>query len=290
MAIGRAVLAMAATTGAAASGATFAHAAQPVEWGIGLQEAASPVMERVTSFNDLVFIIAVVITFFVLALLLYVVFRFNAKRNPVPSKTSHNTLIEVVWTVLPIIILVVIAIPSFRLLYFTDRTEEAEMTIKAIGHQWYWSYEYPDFDDLSLDAFMIQERDELEEGQPWLLETDIRVMLPVDTTIRVLVTADDVIHSWAVPAFGIKVDAVPGRLNETWVRVDREGVYYGQCSELCGVDHAFMPIAVEVVSKEAFAAWMEAAQTASADEDAATRVALASSETRSGAEERGHLP
>ena len=137
-------------------------------------------------------------------------------------------------TVLPIIILVVIAIPSFRLLYFTDRTEEAEMTIKAIGHQWYWSYEYPDFDDFSLDAFMIQEREDLEEGQPWLLETDIRVMLPVDTTIRILVTADDVIHAWAVPAFGIKIDAVPGRLNETWVRADREGVFYGQCSELCG--------------------------------------------------------
>ena len=278
---------MAGTMGAAASGATFVHAAQPVDWGIGLQEAASPVMERITSFNDLVFIISVVITVFVLFLLLYVVFRFNAKRNPVPSKTSHNTLLEVVWTVLPIIILVVIAIPSFRLLYFTDRTEEAEMTIKAIGHQWYWSYEYPDFDDFSLDAFMIQEREDLEEGQPWLLETDIRVMLPVDTTIRILVTADDVIHAWAVPAFGIKIDAVPGRLNETWVRADREGVFYGQCSELCGVDHAFMPIAVEVGSKDAFAAWAEA-QTAAAHQDTVTRVAQASSDSRSDGKERGH--
>ena len=289
MAFGRAVLAMAAATGAVVAGATFAHASQPMNWAIGLQEAASPVMERISSFNDLVFIVSIVITVFVLALLLYIVYRFNAKRNPVPSKTSHNTLLEVVWTVLPIIILVVIAIPSFRLLYFTDRTEDAEMTIKAIGHQWYWTYEYPDFDDLSLDAFMVPE-DELEEGQPRLLETDTRVMLPVDTTIRILVTADDVIHSWAVPAFGIKIDAVPGRLNETWVRVDREGVYYGQCSELCGVDHAFMPIAVEVVSKDAFAAWVEAARTAATDEDTATGVALASSETQSGAEQRGPTP
>ena len=289
MAVGRSILALIAA-GAAATAATFAHAAQPEPWGIGLQSAASPVMERITSFNDLVFIIALVITVFVMVLLLYVVFRFSAKRNPEPSKTTHNTLLEVVWTVVPIIVLVAIAIPSFRLLYFTDRTEEAEMTIKAIGHQWYWSYEYPDFDDVSLDSFMIADREELEEDQPWLLETDTRVVLPVDTTIRVLITADDVIHSWAMPAFGIKVDAVPGRLNETWVRVEREGVFYGQCSELCGVDHAFMPIAVEVVSKDAFAAWIEAARAAAANGDAATRVALASSETRLRAEEEGHTP
>ena len=289
MAVGRAILALVAGL-ATATGATFAHAAQPEAWGIGLQQAASPVMERITSFNDLVFIVALVITVFVMALLLYVVFRYSAKRNPMPSKNTHNTLIEVAWTVVPIIVLVVIAIPSFRLVYFMDRTEEAEMTIKAIGHQWYWSYEYPDFDDFSLDSFMIQDKEELEDDQPWLLETDTRVVLPVDTTIRVLVTADDVIHAWAMPAFGIKIDAVPGRLNETWVRVDREGVYYGQCSELCGADHAFMPIAVEVVSKDAFAAWMAAAQTAGLDEGAATRVALATAEPHAGAEERGHMP
>ena len=289
MAVGRAILALVAGL-ATATGATFAHAAQPEAWGIGLQQAASPVMERITSFNDLVFIVALVITVFVMALLLYVVFRYSAKRNPMPSKNTHNTLIEVAWTVVPIIVLVVIAIPSFRLVYFMDRTEEAEMTIKAIGHQWYWSYEYPDFDDFSLDSFMIQDKEELEDDQPWLLETDTRIVLPVDTTIRVLVTADDVIHAWAMPAFGIKIDAVPGRLNETWVRVDREGVYYGQCSELCGADHAFMPIAVEVVSKDAFAAWMAAAQTAALDEGAATRVALAAAEPHAGAEERGHMP
>ena len=286
MAVGKPIVAL-AVGGAAAAGGGFARAAQPEPWGIGLQEAVTPVMERITSFNDLVFIVALVITIFVLALLIYVVIRFSAKRNPVPSKNTHNTLLEVAWTVVPIIVLVVIAIPSFRLLYFMDRTEEAEMTIKAIGHQWYWSYEYPDFDDVGLDAFMIDDKEALADDEPWLLETDTRVMLPVDTTIRVLVTADDVIHSWAMPAFGIKVDAVPGRLNESWVRVNREGVYYGQCSELCGVDHAFMPIAVEVVSKDAFAAWM-AAQQAAANEDTATRVALAAGVTR--AEEEGRTP
>ena len=286
MAVGKSIVAL-AVGGAAAAGGGFARAAQPEPWGIGLQEAVTPVMERITSFNDLVFIVALVITIFVLALLIYVVIRFSAKRNPVPSKNTHNTLLEVAWTVVPIIVLVVIAIPSFRLLYFMDRTEEAEMTIKAIGHQWYWSYEYPDFDDVGLDAFMIDDKEALADDEPWLLETDTRVMLPVDTTIRVLVTADDVIHSWAMPAFGIKVDAVPGRLNESWVRVNREGVYYGQCSELCGVDHAFMPIAVEVVSKDAFAAWM-AAQQAAANEDTATRVALAAGVTR--AEEEGRTP
>ena len=286
LAVGKSIVAL-AVGGAAAAGGGFARAAQPEPWGIGLQEAVTPVMERITSFNDLVFIVALVITIFVLALLIYVVIRFSAKRNPVPSKNTHNTLLEVAWTVVPIIVLVVIAIPSFRLLYFMDRTEEAEMTIKAIGHQWYWSYEYPDFDDVGLDAFMIDDKEALADDEPWLLETDTRVMLPVDTTIRVLVTADDVIHSWAMPAFGIKVDAVPGRLNESWVRVNREGVYYGQCSELCGVDHAFMPIAVEVVSKDAFAAWM-AAQQAAANEDTATRVALAAGVTR--AEEEGRTP
>ena len=288
MAVGRVLCAFAAALAAATTGATLAHAAQPEPWGISLQEAASPVMGRITSFNDMIFIVIVVISVFVLALLLYVMFRFSAKRNPEPSKTSHNTLLEVVWTVIPIIILVVIAIPSFRLLYFMDRTEEAEMTIKAIGHQWYWSYEYPDFDDVGFDAFMIQDKEELKEDEPWLLATDTRVVLPVDTNIRILVTADDVIHSWAMPAFGIKIDAVPGRLNETWVRVEREGIYYGQCSELCGQNHGFMPIAVEAVSKETFAAWTEA-QTAARDDGAKTRVALAL-DPGSGAEERGLTP
>jgi cytochrome c oxidase subunit 2 len=288
MRVGGAILALAAAVSAAASGAPFANAAQPVDWGIGLQEAATPVMERIASFNDLVFIVALLITIFVLLLLVYVVYRFSAKRHPVPSTTTHHTMLEVAWTVVPIIILVVIAIPSFRLLYFTDRTEDAEMTIKAIGHQWYWSYEYPDFDDLSLDAFMIQDREELADDEPWLLATDTRVVLPVETNIRVLVTADDVIHSWAMPAFGVKIDAVPGRVNETWVRANREGLYFGQCSELCGVDHAFMPITVEVISKEAFATWIETEQAARG-QDATMRVALAARERKPSAVEKGQM-
>ena len=164
-----------------------------------------------------------------------------------------------VWTGVPVIILIVIAVPSFKLLYYQDRTPDAEMTIKAIGHQWYWTYEYPDHGDITFDAIMLEDY-ELEEGQPRLLETDTHVVVPVDTTIRVLVTADDVIHAWSVPSFGVKIDAVPGRLNETWMRIEREGIYYGQCSELCGFYHGFMPITVEVVSKQAFAEWVGWAQ------------------------------
>src|SRR5262249_35002847 len=169
--------------------------------------------------------------------------RFREKASPVPSRTTHNTLVEVVWTVVPVLILVVIAIPSLRILYYSDRVEKADMTIKAIGHQWYWSYEYPDQGSLTFDALLIPDK-ELKPGQLRLLETDKRVVLPVDTNISVLVTADDVIHSWAVPSFGVKRDAVPGRINETWIRIEREGTYYGQCSELCGKDHGFMPITV----------------------------------------------
>ncbi|MFQ5783547.1 MAG: cytochrome c oxidase subunit II [Alphaproteobacteria bacterium] len=251
-----------------------ASADQPQPWETGFQSAASPVMERIVAFNDLMFVIITAIVLFVVALLLYVLWRFSAKRNPEPSKTSHNTMIEVLWTVIPVMILVVIAIPSFKLLYFMDRAQDAEMTVKAIGHQWYWSYEYPDNGDFTFDAVMLED-DEIGDGQVRLLETDNRVVLPVDTTIRILATADDVIHSWAVPAFGIKIDATPGRLNETWVRIEREGVYYGQCSELCGVNHGFMPITVEAVSKQAFAAWVERAKEEFArdDQPAPTRVA-----------------
>ena len=261
--------------GTALSGA--AQASQPTPWQLGFQPAASPTMERIDSFHDLLMWIIVVITAFVMILLAIVIIRFNARANPTPSRTTHNTLLEVAWTVIPVVILVIIAIPSFKLLYFMDRTDEAEMTIKAIGHQWYWSYEYPDHDGLTFDSLMIED-EELQEGQPRLLATDTRVVLPVDTNIRLLITADDVLHAWAIPAFGVKMDAVPGKLNETWVRVDREGVYYGQCSELCGVNHGFMPIAVEVVSKEAFAIWVEqakqefASQGGGAGRDAGTRM------------------
>jgi cytochrome c oxidase subunit 2 len=250
---------------------------RPEPWQIGFQDAASPVMERIDSFFDLLLVIIALITVFVLSLMAYVMVRFNARRNPVPSKTSHNTLIEVLWTVVPIMILVIIAVPSFKLLYFQKVIPEAEMTIKAVGSQFYWTYEYPDHDGLTFDA-VLKDRDALEGDEPWLLETDNRVVVPVATNIRLLITASDVIHAWAVPALGVKMDAVPGRLNESWMRIDREGIYYGQCSEFCGTNHGFMPIAVEAVSKEAFAAWLEKAKEefARADADAA-RVAQAGS-------------
>jgi len=249
-----------------------ALAGQPVPWQTGFQEAASPVAERIQSFNDLVFVIIVAITVFVLALMAYIAVRFSAKRNPVPSRRAHNTVLEILWTAVPVLILVVIAVPSLRLLYFMDRNPDAEMTIKAIGHQWYWSYEYPDHDDFAFDSIMIPE-DALEPGQPRLLAVDNEVVLPVDTDVRILVTAGDVIHSWAVPAFGIKTDAVPGRINETWVRISREGTYYGQCSELCGVNHGYMPIAVRAVSKEAFEEWVAEAKQRFTRADGGTRLA-----------------
>lgn len=236
-----------------------AFAAAPEPWQLGLQTPATPVAERLDDLHDGLLIIITAITGFVMLLLLYVMIRFNARRNPVPSRTSHNTLVEVLWTVVPIIILVGIAIPSFRVLYYADRTEDADMTLKIIGHQWYWSYEYPDNGDFTFDALLVADED-LAEGQLRLLETDNEVVLPVDTNIRLLMTADDVIHSWAVPSFGVKLDAVPGRTNETWTRITREGVYYGQCSELCGVGHGYMPIRVRAVSKEAFADWVSQAQ------------------------------
>lgn len=236
-----------------------AMADQPHPWQLGFQEPATPVMERIDALHDGLLIIITAITIFVLVLLLIVIFRFSEKRNPKPSKNTHNTLVEVVWTVVPVLILLGITIPSFRLLYFADRTAEAEMTIKAIGRQWNWGYEYPDHGNFTFEAFRVEDAD-LQEGQPRLLATDNPVVLPIQTNIRVLTTASDVLHSWAVPSFGVKTDSVPGRTNETWVRIEREGTYYGQCSELCGIGHAYMPIEVRAVSKEAFAAWVQEAQ------------------------------
>lgn len=228
-------------------------------WQMGLQDAASPVMERIHDFHSLLMVIMVGIVLLVLAILGYACFRFSAKRNPVPSKTTHNTLLEVVWTALPIVILVIIAIPGMRLLYFHDAVQDYEMTLKVTGHQWYWTYAYPDQGDFEFDSIPVPE-DDLEEGQPRLLTVDNRVVLPVNTNIQILITADDVIHNWAVPSLGMKVDAVPGRVNERWVRINEEGMYYGMCSELCGVMHGFMPVQVEAVSKEAFAEWVEQAK------------------------------
>jgi cytochrome c oxidase subunit 2 len=225
-------------------------------WQISLQEAASTSKEKMEWFhNDLLMPIITAIVLFVLALLLFVMIRFNAKANPVPSRTTHNTMLEVVWTLIPVLILVVIIIPSMKMLYYVDRTHEADMTLKVTGYQWYWGYEYPDHGGINFLANLVKDAD-LKEGQPRLLATDNPVVLPVDTNIRILTTASDVIHSWAMPAFGVKMDAVPGRLNETWVRITKEGTFYGQCSELCGTGHGFMPIEVHAVSKAAFADWV----------------------------------
>ena len=231
----------------------------PKPWQLGFQEAASPVMELINSFHDFLLIIIISIAAFVTALMIYVMVKFNEKANPVPTKTTHNTILEVIWTVVPIMILVVIAIPSFRLLYYMDKTTTPEMTLKVTGSQWYWSYEYPDHGKIAFDSQMIPDN-ELKPGQLRLLDVDNRVVVPVDTNIRVLLTSNAVIHAWAVPAFGIKIDTVPGRMNETWMRVTKPGVYYGQCSELCGINHGFMPIAVQAVSKADFAKWVAQAK------------------------------
>jgi len=229
---------------------------------LGLQEPASTQMERIFSFhNDLLLIIITGIVLFVLALLVIVIFRYNAKANKDPSKVTHNVPLEVFWTVVPVIILIIIAVPSFKLLFYNDRTFEPEMTLKVTGYQWYWGYEYPDYDNISFLSYMIPDEDINEsEGQKRLLSTDNVVVLPIETDIQIIVTAADVLHSFAVPALGIKKDAVPGRLNETWVRIEKPGTYYGQCSELCGKDHAFMPIEIRAVTKEEFEQWVEQAK------------------------------
>ena len=236
--------------------------AEPQDYQLGFQPAVTPVAEQIHSFHDILLVIITLITIFVLALLIYVMFRFSEKRNPTPSKTTHNTLIEVVWTVVPIIILVGIAIPSFRLLYFAETVQDSELTVKAIGRQWYWSYEYPDNGNFTFDAYMVADED-LQPGQPRLLATDNAMVLPVDTNIRFIITASDVLHNFAMPAFGLKTDAVPGRINETWTYVPAEHagkIFYGQCSELCGTGHAYMPIMIKMVTKEEYAAWVEQAQ------------------------------
>lgn len=233
-------------------------AQQPAPWQVDFQDAASPVMQRIHDFNNLLFVMAAATTLLVLVLMGYVMFRFNAKRHPVPTKRTHNTVLEVLWTAAPILILAVILVPSIRLLYYGDKAHESDMTIKVIGHQWYWSYEYPDHGDVGFDSFMVPD-DKLKPGQPRLLAVDNPLVLPVNTDVRIILTSDDVIHSWAVPSLGLKTDTVPGRINETWVRIEREGTYYGQCSELCGVNHGFMPIEVKAVPREAFDQWVAAA-------------------------------
>ena len=243
---------------------TISHASEnigvPEDYQVTFQDAATSNMADITWFhNSFLFPIILVITLFVTALLIYVMIRFSAKNNPNPSKTTHNSLIEVIWTVVPVIILIVIAIPSFRILYTQqDIPVDADLTIKATGYQWYWGYEYPDNDGMYFDSLPLEE-DELTEGKLRLLSVDNPLVVPAGAVVRVQVTSSDVIHNWAVPSFGVKMDAIPGRLNETWFKVDNPGVYYGMCSELCGVRHAFMPIEVHVLDNADYQAWLASA-------------------------------
>ncbi|WP_375327098.1 cytochrome c oxidase subunit II [Candidatus Tisiphia endosymbiont of Nemotelus uliginosus] len=235
-------------------------ASEPHAWQMLFQTPASQLMEELQGFHNFLLLITGGIVLIVCALLVYVCIRFNAKANPIPAKFSHNILIEVIWTIIPIIILIVIAVPSFRILRFAEKTPEAEMVVKIVGYQWYWHYIYPDHDNIEFDSYLILDQ-HLKPGQKRLLDVDNRLVIPENTIVKFLITAGDVIHSFAIPALGIKIDAVPGRLNEAWTKITKRGVYYGQCSELCGINHGFMPIAIEVVSKEEFQNWLITAKT-----------------------------
>jgi cytochrome c oxidase subunit II len=240
------------------AGVGYAAMGQPSPWQLGLQLSASPVMDDIVWFHDFLLWLIAAIAVFVLALLVYVAVKFNARANPVPSRTTHNTLIEVLWTVVPVLILVAIAVPSFRLLFYQLEVPPADLTIKATGKQWFWTYAYPDA-KIEFDSIMLQDKDR-KADQPRLLAVDNEIVVPVNKVVHVQTTGADVIHAFAVPSFGIKIDAVPGRLNETWFKATREGIYYGQCSELCGKDHAFMPIAVRVVNEGEYNSWLEQAK------------------------------
>ena len=248
----------------------------PEDWQWGFQTAASPAMADIHWFYDVFLLpVMVAISVVVLALLVYVMLRFRGSAHPRPRKFTHNTLLEVVWTAVPALILIVIAIPSMRILYDQETlpVEQPDLTLKITGYQWYWSYAYPDHDGVEFDAYLVPD-DELEEGQPRLLTTDASVVVPTERYIRLLITSEDVIHAWALPAAGVKMDAVPGRLNEIWMRLDKPGMYYGQCSELCGIDHGYMPIMVEAVPPAEFDAWL-ARQQAAADGERGYRLAAA---------------
>lgn len=250
----------------------------PTPWEIYFQSAASPVMERVESFDTLLLWIISGIVILVLALLLVAAYRFHESRHPVPSKRSHNTLLEIIWTAGPVLVLVIIAVPSFKLLYYKNTIPPAELTVKVTGHQWYWSYSYPDDGNFSFTSLLIPD-DEIDKskGQERLLSVDNPMVIPVGEVVRVQVTSADVVHSWAMSAMGIKIDAIPGRLNEVWIKADRPGIFYGQCSRLCGVNHAYMPIAIEARPKAEFQAWLKDAKQkfARVDGPGGERVALA---------------
>lgn len=260
--------------------AAWAAFGQATPWQLGLQDAATPIMEAINAFHNYVLVWITAIAVFVLVLLVTVIVRFNARANPTPSRVTHNTLLEVAWTVVPIMILVAIGVPSFKLLFDELTIPPTDLTIKATGKQWYWTYTYPDNGKFEFDSLMLQDKDR-KADQPRLLAVDNEVVVPVNKVVRVQTIGADVIHSFAVPSFGIRIDAIPGRLNETWFKATREGIYYGQCSELCGRDHAFMPIEVRVVSEQAFKEWVDAAnnrpewKAAGVDRAAPTAVAEA---------------
>src|SRR5580658_9600987 len=271
--------AIAVTALFASAGAAVAGLGQPTPWELGLQDSATPVMEQIASFHNYVLWIVTAITIFVLALLLIIIFRFNARANPTPTRTTHNTLLEVMWTIVPVIILVLIAIPSFRLLFTELDVPTPDLTVKATGKQWYWSYAYPDNGNFEFDSLMVAEKD-LKPGQPRLLTVDNEMVVPVNKVVHVLVTGADVIHSFNVPSFGIRIDAIPGRVNETWFKATMLGTFHGQCSELCGKDHAFMPVTVRVVNDSDFTAWAAQAKQKFAGEESAPPTAVAAAGAR----------
>ncbi|MDA7714659.1 cytochrome c oxidase subunit II [Candidatus Pelagibacter sp.] len=238
---------------------TSVLANQPKQWQLGFQDSASQSMTEIVSFhNNILLPIIIAISVFVLFLMIYTCIRFRASKNPNPSKTTHNVAVEVLWTLIPCLILIVMAVPSFKILYKQDTIPKVDLTIKAVGYQWYWGYEYPD-ENIIFESYMIKE-EELKENQPRLLTVDNEVVVPVNKVVKVLITANDVLHAWALPSFGVKRDAVPGRINETWFKAEKVGTYYGQCSELCGIQHAFMPITVRVVTDEEYAIWLAEAK------------------------------
>jgi cytochrome c oxidase subunit II len=276
LALVRMIAAAAIGVATSMTAALAADYGKPTEWQLGLQKSASPVMDNLSAFHNFLLVIITLITLFVLALLVTVIVKFNARANPVPTRTTHNTLLEVLWTVVPVVVLVVIAVPSFRLLFYQLDIPQADLTVKATGKQWYWSYAYPD-SKFEFDSIMLQDDDrkKMNPVPPRLLAADNAMVVPVNKIVRVQTIGADVIHAFAVPSFGVKIDAIPGRLNETWFRASREGVYYGQCSELCGKDHAFMPIEVHVVSEQAFATWLEDAKKKYASDQRPETVASA---------------
>lgn len=224
---------------------------------LGFQDQYTAIGEEAVWFHDILLVpIITIISLFVLALMLWAIVRFRRSANPVPSRTTHNTLIEVIWTLVPVLILVVIAVPSIKLLARQYSPPKADLTVKVIGNQWYWTYQYPDNGDFEIVSNVLSDSDAKTKGEPRLLGVDERMVVPAGAVVKLIVTSNDVIHSWGIPSFWVKMDAVPGRLNETWFKVDKPGLYYGQCFELCGARHAYMPIAVEVLPAAQFAEWV----------------------------------